>query len=147
MLLQQIDQDLLEAMKTQDEKRVSVLRMVKSAVHNWQIASQKEPTESDVMAILQKEIKARHDSIAMYEKGDRQELAEKEKSEVKILEKYLPAPMTEEEIRKKVQAVIAQLGASSPEDMGKVMGPVMGELKGQADGAVVSRLVKEELSK
>lgn len=146
-LLQQIDQDLSGAMKTQDEKKVSVLRMVKSSLHNWQIANKKEPADADVMALVQKEIKSRQDSIAMYEKGGRRELAEKEKDEVEILKKFLPEPMSEDDVRSKVKEVIARLGASGPQDLGKVMGPVMGELKGQADGAVVARLVKEELAK
>jgi uncharacterized protein YqeY len=146
-LLQQIDDDLSNAMKSKDEKTVSTLRMVKAALHNWQIANKKEPADSDIVTILQKEVKARQDSIAMYEKGGRQDLADKEKGEVEMLKKYLPEQMSEDEIRTKVQAVIAQVGASGPGDMGKVMGPIMAELKGQADGAVVSRLVKEELQK
>lgn len=146
-LLQQIEQDLSDAMKTKDEKKVSTLRMVKSSLHNWQIANKEEPADADVMAVLQKEIKARQDSIVMYEKGERKDLAEKEKSEVEILKKYLPEQMSEEDIRTKVKEVIGRIGASGPQDMGKVMGPVMGELKGQADGAVVARLVKEELGK
>ncbi len=148
-LLQQIDQDLAEAMKSKDEIRVSTLRMVKSAIHNWQIANraqQKEPQDSDVVGVIQKEVKSRQDSIAMYQQGGREELASKEKGEIEILKKYLPAPVSEEEIRVKVKKTIAKVGASGPQDMGKVMGPIMAELKGQADGATVSRIVKEELS-
>lgn len=146
MLINQIENDLTEAMKSQDEKVVSVLRMLKSAIHNWQIASQKEPQEADILAMIQKEIKSRRDSIEMYQKGGREELAEKEKGEIEVLKKYLPKQMSEDEIRTKVKEVIARVGAAGPQDMGKVMGPIMGELKGQAHGAAVSRIVKEELN-
>jgi len=144
-LSQQIEQDLIEAMKNKDEAKTSTLRMTKSAIHNWQIASQKEPQDSDISGIIQKEIKSRQDSIAMYQKGGREELAAKEEGEIEILKKYLPAQMSEEEIRAKVQAIIAKLGAKGPQDMGKVMGPLMAEVKGRADGTTCSRIVKEEL--
>lgn len=146
MLINQIDQDITEALKTKNETKTSTLRMLKAAIHNWQIANKKEPADGDVLAIIAKEIKSRKDSIEMYKKGGRNELASKEQSEVVTLEKYLPEQMSEEEIRIKVKAVITQVGAKGPEDMGKVMGPLMGELKGKADGTTVSRIVKEELS-
>lgn len=146
MLQEQIDQDLVEAMKRKVEAKISTLRMVKSAIHNWQIANKKEPQDGDVLAVIQKEIKSRQDSITMYKKGGRQELAAKEEEEIGILKKYLPAQMSDEEIRAKIKEVISKVGASGPQDMGKVMGPIMAELKGRADGATVSRIVKEELS-
>jgi len=142
----QIDSDITEALKSQDEVKTSTLRMLKSAIHNWQIANKKEPADSEVLAVIQKEIKSRKDSIEMYKKGGRDELANKEQSEVGILEKYLPEQISEEEIRVKVKAIITQVGAKSPQDMGKVMSPLMAELKGKADGTTVSRIVKEELS-
>lgn len=145
-LLQQIDQDLTGAMKAKDEVKISTLRMLKSAIHNWEIASQKEPQDADISAVLQKEIKSRKDSIEMYQKGGREELAQKEQAEIAILKKYLPAQMSEEEIRTKVKEIIVKVGATGVQDMGQVMGPLMGELKGQADGATVSKIVKEELS-
>ena len=144
-LLQQIDQDLVEAMKSKDETNVSTLRMLKSAIHNWQIANKKEPQDAETMSVIQKEIKSRQDSIEMYQKGGRQELSAKEEGEIKILKKYLPEQMSEGEIRTKVQGIISSVGAKGPQDMGKVMGPVMAELKGRADGATCSRIVKEEL--
>ena len=145
-LLQQIDQDLTTAMKAKDEVKTSTLRMLKSAIHNWQIANQKEPQDADVTTVIQKEIKSRQDSIEMYKKGGREELAAKEDAEITVLEKYLPEQMSEEKIRAKVKEQIAKTGAKGVQDMGKVMGPLMGELKGKADGATLAKIVKEELS-
>lgn len=144
-LTQTIDNDLTEAMKNKDEAKTSVLRMLKSAIHNWQIASKNEPQDPDILQIIQKEIKSRNDSISMYEKGGRGELAQKEKNEIEILKKYLPEQLSDEVIREKVKAKIAETGASGVQDMGKVMGPIMAEFKGQADGTMVSKIVKEEL--
>lgn len=145
-LSQQIDQDIVEAMKSKDEAKTSTLRMLKSAFHNWQIAEQNEPQDADIMTVIQKEIKSRHDSIEMYKQGNREELAQKEEQEIAILEKYLPEQMSEDKIRTKVKEQIAKVSAQGPQDMGKVMGPLMGELKGKADGATVSKIVKEELT-
>jgi len=145
-LLQQIDQDLTEAMKTKNETKLSTLRMLKSAIHNWQIAEQKTPQDLDLESVIQKEIKSRKDSTLMYREGGREELAQKEEAEINILQVYLPLEMPEEDIRTKVKEQIAKVGASDIQDMGKVMGPLMAELKGKARGATVSRIVKEELS-
>ena len=146
MLLEQIEKDLIEAIKQIEKIKVSTLRMLKSAIHNWQIANQKEPQDGDVLAIIQKEIKARQDSVKLYKLGGRQELAKKEAREIEILKKYLPKPLSEEAIRTKVREQITQTGASGLQDIGKVMGPLMGQFKGQADGGTVSKIVKEELS-
>jgi len=154
MLLEQIDKDLIEALKAKDETKVSTIRMFKSTIHNWQIAKrakehaiEKEPQDADILAVIQKEIKSRKDSIEMYEKGGRGELAEKEQKEIVILSKYLPEQASPEEIRAKAKEIIAQTGASSIQDMGKVMGPLIDEFKGKADGATISSIVKEELNK
>ncbi len=154
MLLQQIEKDLTEAMKAKDETKISTLRMLKSALHNWQIAGKKalpagrqEPQETDILALIQKEIKSRKDSIEMYQKGGRQELAAKEEKEIEILQKYLPEPASVDEIRSKIKKTIVKVGATGPQDIGKVMGPLMAELKGKADGGLVSKIVKEELGK
>lgn len=146
MLIKQIDQDLFEALKSKDETSVSTLRMLKSAIHNWQIASKKEPSDDDTLGIIQKEIKSRKDSVNLYKQGNRVELAEKEEKEIEILEKYLGEQMSDEEIRAKVKEVITQTNASGSRDVGKVMGPLMAEFKGKADGSTVLQIVKEELS-
>lgn len=145
-LKNQIQADLSEAMKAKDETKVSALRMLKSAITNWEVKGErKEAKDEDIMPLVKKEIKQRRDSAQQYREGNRPELAEKEEKEIEVLEKYLPQQMSEEEIKKVVQEVIAELGASSKQDFGKVMGAVMGKLKGQADGGIVNKIVGEEL--
>jgi len=150
MLIEQIDNDLVAAVKSKEETTISTLRLLKSAIHNWQIvkhATEKEPQDADILQVAQKEIKSRKDSVEMYRKGGRGELAQKEEREIAILEKYLPEQVSPSEIRAKVKEIIEKTQASGAQDMGKVMGPVMNEFKGKADGAMVSNIVKEELSK
>ncbi len=146
-LQENIDSDIVNAMKEKDEETVSVLRMLKSAIHNYQIASKKEPQDADIVGVIQSQIKSRKDSIELYKKGNRQELANKEQKEIDILAKYLPEQMGEDVIREIVKKAIAETGASSIQDMGKVMGKIMPEVKGKADGSLVSEVVKSELSK
>jgi len=146
-LIEKIDADIIEAMKAKNEAVVSVLRMLKSSLTNYRIATQKELTDEDVATILQKEVKTRKESAQVYKKGNRPELAAKEEKEVEILSGYLPEQASEEEIRAKAKEIIATTGASGIADMGKVMGQLMGEFKGKADGTLVSNIVKEGLTK
>lgn len=149
ILLEQIDQDLTTAIKSKDKIKTSTLRMLKSTIHNWQIAERlqaKAPEDSQVIALIQKEIKSRREALEMYQKGGREELAQKEKGEIAVLEKYLPQQMSEEEIRTRAKELVAKTGASGPQDIGKIMGPIMANLKGRADGSLVAKIVKEELS-
>jgi len=145
-LNEQIENDLIEAIKEKDENAVSTLRMLKSALHNKEIEIKKELEDTDIIAVVQSQIKSRNDSIKMYEQGGRQELAEKEKKEIDILKKYLPEQMSEEEIKNIVDKTISDTGASSMADMGKVMGTLMPQLKGKADPSLVSQIVKDSLS-
>ena len=146
-LQQQINNDFITAMKSKDESRLSVLRMLKSALQNYQIAQQKELSDDDVIKIIQKEIKQRKDSIESFTSGGRAELADKEKNELKILEKYIPQQLPNEELTKIVETAIIETGASAPADIGKVMGRVMPQVAGRTDGGAVSARVKELLSK
>lgn len=146
MLKDDIDKDLIDAMKGKDENTLLVLRSLKSALKNKEIEKQKDLEDADVMGVIQSQIKSRRDSVDMYEKGGRAELAEKEKKEIEILQKYLPEQMSEAEVRELVKKAIADTGASEIKDMGKVMGSVMPQTKGKADGSLISRIVKEELS-
>ncbi len=139
-----IETDLTEALKEKKEFDCSVLRMVKSAFHNKEIEKKSELKDEDIIEILRHEIKSRKDSVIDYEKGGRKDLAEKEEKEIALIKKYLPAELSEEEIKKVVLEAIKQLGAG-PKDFGKVMGQAMGKLKGQADGNMVSKIVKENL--
>jgi len=143
----QITNDIKLAMKARDVDRLAALRAVKSALmlEATKDGSTLVPDEVS-LKIIAKLVKQRKDSAAIYMEQNRQDLADDENNQLVHLEGYLPAQMSEEEVRNIVQEVIAQVGASSPADMGKCMGPLMGRLNGKADGSLISRLVKEELS-
>lgn len=147
MLKQKIEDNLIEALKSKDEITLSVLRMLKSAIQNSEIQKKAALEDTDILSVIQGQIKQRHDSIALYEQGKRQELADKEKAEIEVLKKYLPEQMGEEEIRNIVTKAISETGAADIKDMGKVMGAIMPQVKGKADGGLVSQIVKNELSK
>jgi uncharacterized protein len=146
---QKLQEELTAAMKAQDEIKKSTLRMLLSAINYFEIqkgGAGYEANEEDVQSVIQKEAKNRRDSITEYEKGGRQDLAEKERAELKILEAYLPEQMKEEEIKAIVEQTISEVGASSMQDMRKVMGALGPKLKGQADMGLVSGLVRQMLS-
>ncbi|OGY47332.1 MAG: hypothetical protein A2840_01865 [Candidatus Buchananbacteria bacterium RIFCSPHIGHO2_01_FULL_47_11b] len=143
---QQIDSDLTASLKKRDEVKVLTLRGVKTAFSNVEIANNRTPlTEEQIIKILKSEVKKRRDAAALYEQGGSQERADKEKKEIEIISAYLPAELSDEEIQKAVTAMITEMGASTPADMGKVIGAVMARLKGDADGSRVSALVKAAL--
>jgi uncharacterized protein YqeY len=149
MLKQKIQDDLKQSMLARDELKTSVIRMLKSAIGYYEInkgGAGYEATDEDVMTVLNTQVKQRRDSIEQYQNAGRQELADKEIKELEILQVYLPAQMSEEEITKLVNEAIKQTNASAPADMGKVMGALMPKVKGKADGTLVSKIVKEKLS-
>lgn len=142
-----IQAKLMEAMKQKDETMVSVLRLVKAAIIKFETAGEKKvATDDDVIQIIGKEIKQRKDSIEQFEKGGRNDLADKERVEMKVLETFLPEQLSEEELKKMVQEAIIALKATSKSDLGKVMAAITPRTKGRADGALVSRLVRDLLS-
>lgn len=141
-LFTQINSDLKSAMKQSQTEATNTLRMLVSAVRNEQIAKQKDLSDEDVVAVVSREVKKRRDSVTQYTAAGRADLADKEQSEISILQKYLPEQLSEEQIREQVKAVVAE-NVGAP--FGKVMGAAMAKLKGQADGNVVQRLVKEQL--
>lgn len=144
----QLENDFLQAFKEKKELAVLVLRQIKTALTNVEIAKNRQAlTEPEVIKVLRSEVKRRKDSAALYSQGGRPELAQKENKEIEIIAKYLPAEIGEDAIRQKIAEIIGQTGALGLPDTGKVMGAVMKALAGQADGNVVSRLVKEELEK
>jgi uncharacterized protein YqeY len=150
MLLEKINQDFKKALSEKDEVKVSTLRMLKTAIHNLEIElrpKKKELTDELILEVISREIKRRKEAIEAYEKGNRLDLAEKEKKELEILSLYLPEQLSDDKIREIVRAKIAELGASSPQDFGKVMGVVTKETKGKAEGSKVAAIVKEELNK
>lgn len=142
--------DMKKAMKEQDSFRLQVLRSLKSKLMEKEISERKggEAKLSDEQAVevLMKAAKQRKESIEQFKSGGRDDLVESEEKELKLIETYLPEMMNEEEIRDKVKAKIDQIGASDLQDMGKVMGALMSDLKGKAEGSVISRIVKDELS-
>ena len=145
-LKQQIISDLTASMKAQDAPRTSTLRMVKAAVMNREIEKGGELEDEEMMKLLRSLVKQRRDSVEQYEKGGRQELADKEKTEIEVIEAYLPQAAPRDEIEAAVAAAIAETGASSMKDMGRVMKGVQSALAGKnADGRVVSEIVKAKL--
>lgn len=150
MTKQQLKDDLKKSMLAKDTVRTSVLRMLISAIGYAEIqkgGAGYEATEEDVMAVILREVKMRRDAIEQFIAAQREDLVGKETKEMAILEAYLPEQMSEEEIRKHVSEAIKKTGASTPQDMGKVMGALMPIVKGKADGSLVSKIVKEELAK
>jgi uncharacterized protein YqeY len=146
-LSKQIVADLTTAMKAQDAAKLSTLRMVKAAMMNRQIEKGSELDDDEMQKLLQSLVKQRRDSIEQYEKAGRQELVDKEQAEIDIIEIYLPKAASHEEIEQVVAAVIAETGASSMKDMGKVMKATQAALAGKnADGRVVSEVVKAKLA-
>ena len=149
MVLGKIKEELNHAIKSNDELIRSTLRMLLASIQGKEKDKQyKEKTgltEEEIMDIIASEAKKRKDSISEFEKGGRQDLADKEKAELEVLAKYLPEQMSEDEIKKFVEETIEEVGASSMQDFGKIMGPLMPKLKGKADGAIVSKIVKELL--
>lgn len=146
----QIMADLKQAMKNKDQDRLRVLRSLKSKLLEREINERKEgeATLSDEQTIeeLMKAAKQRKESIEQFEEGNREDLAESEKKELEVIQSYLPEMLSEDEVRDIAREKIEELGAEDMSDMGQVMGVLMQELKGKAEGSLVSKVVKEELS-
>jgi len=146
-LAEQIKGDLEQAIRQRDNIRCSTLRMLLSSIHNAEIDQQhKTLDEAGMASIVAKEVKKRRESIEAFEKGNRPDLVEKEKTELDILTKYLPLQLSREEIIAAAQKIISAVGASSASDRGKVMGQLMPLMKGKADGKEVSDIVAELLA-
>ncbi len=137
---EQIQTEMTAALKAGDKLRTSTLRLLFSALKQVKIDGQKELTEADVAAVIQKQVKQRKDSIDQYTKGNRPDLAEKEQAELAILEAYLPKAMTEAEIEAEVRVILAEKGLSGPSAAGAVMKEFMARHKGKADGKTVQQV-------
>jgi hypothetical protein len=145
-LRDKISENLMAAMKSKEPARLSVLRMMKAAIRNKEIDTRQELEDAQTIQVLLGLIKQRKDSIEQFTKGGRLDLADKETAEIKVIEEYLPAAVTEEEIGRVVDEVISELGVTSIKDMGKVMKACMTRFAGRpADGARISELVKARL--
>ena len=145
-LISDIKQDLRQAMLDKDDLVRDTIRMFLSEVQRFEIDNKEDVDDVKALQIINKMIKQRNDSISQFRDGGREDLADKEEQEVQILSKYKPQQLSEEEVTKKVQEAIEETGASSMQDIGKVMGSLKSSLAGAADMGMVSRVVKEKLS-
>jgi uncharacterized protein YqeY len=145
-LKEQLDQDLKAAMREKDQLRLDTIRGLKSAIKYREIELMKPLEDAGVLGVVSSEIKRRKDSIEQYRAGNRPDLADKEEAEAKLLQAYLPAQLTADELAAKVDAAIAATGAKGPKDMGAVMKALLPEVQGKADGKAVSELVKARLA-
>jgi uncharacterized protein YqeY len=146
-LKEQITEDMKAAMRAKDTARLGTIRLLTAAMKQKEVDERVELTDTHVLAIIEKMIKQRKDSITQFESGGRQDLANIEKSEVAVLSTYMPAAMSEAEIQAEVSAAVTATGAAGPQDMGKVMAILKPKLAGRADMTAVSGLVKAALSK
>ncbi|MCC6712964.1 MAG: GatB/YqeY domain-containing protein [Candidatus Dadabacteria bacterium] len=147
-LREQIPQDLKDALRSRNSLELSVLRMLESAIKNREIENRKETlTDEQIIGVVAAEIKKRRDAAAEFEKVNRQEAADAEKKEIEVLMKYMPAQMSEDEIRAAVVKAVGDSGAAGIKDLGKVMKLVIPAVRGKADGTIVNSIVREELER
>jgi uncharacterized protein len=144
---EKIQMQMTEAMRNKDQLRLSVLRMMKTAIKNREIEKMKPLDDGEALSVLNTLVKQRKDSVDQFRKGGREELAQKEETEIKIIEEYLPAAPSDDDIRKAIEEAMQETGASTIKDMGKVMKAALARLAGRnADGSRVSQMVKDKLS-
>lgn len=143
---ERILEDLKNAMKSQDKKTLSVIRMVKGAMQMEELNKKAELNDDEVIAVIAKQIKTRKESIVEYEKGNRNDLIEATQEEIEILNKYMPEQLSLEEVNKIVDEIFEEIKPSSVKDMGKLMQAANSKLKGKADMGIVSSIIKEKLN-
>lgn len=144
-MVEQLNKDMIDAMKAKDKDRLTVIRMVKAALKQEQIDHKKEINDDLLIDVVNKQIKMRKDSITEFEKGGRKDLVDKTQAEIDILMKYLPEQLSHDEVKKIIDEVFAEVKPSSVKDMSKVMKEATAKLKGKADMKEVSTIVKEKL--
>ena len=145
-LKERITEDMKTAMRAKDSERLGTIRLLQSAMKQKEVDERIELDDAAIVAIVDKMIKQRKDSIAAFEQASRQDLVDKEKAELAVLSAYLPERLSAQELTAAVQAIVTELGASGPGDMGKVMGAVKTRLAGKADMGAVSAAVKAALT-
>ena len=145
-LRERLQDDTTAAMRSGDALRRDTLRMVQNAVYNIEKAKKITLADDDILAVITRETKTRRESVEAFRKGGREDLAAKEEAEIAILAEYLPEPLTEDDVRALVAQGIAETGATSARDLGKVMGWLSPRIRGRADGKVVSGLVAQALA-
>ena len=144
-LTEQINQDVKTAMKAKDKDTLKVIRMLKAALQKEQLEHSEPLSAEQELTIINREMKQRRDSLAEFAKAERQDLVDALEAEIKVVERYLPAQLSPAELEAKVKAIIAEVGATSKADFGKVMGKAAATLKGQADGKAINEMVKKLL--
>jgi len=144
-MVEQLDKDMIEAMKSGDKFRLTVIRMVKGALKQEQIDHKKEINDELLIDVVNKQIKMRKDSITEFEKGNRTDLVEQTQAEIDILLKYLPEQLSTEEVEKIINEIFEEVKPEGMKDMGKVMGLAQGKLKGKADMKEVSTIIRNKL--
>jgi len=142
----QIQDDMKSAMKSGEKHRLGVVRLILAAIKQIEIDERRELSEADVLAVLNKMVKQRRDSVSQFQQGGRSDLADKELSEIEVIDTYLPEQMSETDLDTLVERVIAETGAESIRDMGKVMAAIKAAAKGQADMGIAGAKVKARLS-
>jgi uncharacterized protein len=146
-LQEKIQSDIANAMRSKETLKLGVLRMMRSAVMYKEVEKMKTLDEAEVLSVLSTLVKQRKDSIEQFRKGSREDLAQKEEAEIKVIEQYLPAAASDDDIRRAIEMAIQETAATSIKDMGKVMKATMAQLSGKtAEGSRVSQMVKEKLS-
>ncbi|UUS15513.1 GatB/YqeY domain-containing protein [Stenotrophomonas sp. CD2] len=143
---QQLTEDMKAAMKAGEKHKLGVIRLINAAIKQREVDERIELDDTAVIAVLDKMVKQRKDSVSQFEAANREDLAGIERAEIVVIEAYLPAKMGEAEIVAAIRAAIAETGASGPADMGKLMGALKPKLAGQADMGLVSKLVKQQLA-
>lgn len=143
---QKILDDIINAMKNKDKETLTVLRMVKGAIQLEEINKKSELKDDEVIGVIAKQIKTRKESIAEFERGNRQDLIDQANKEINILEAYMPEQLSEEEVNKVIDSAFDKINPTAMSDMGKIMGLLTPELKGKADMSSVSKIVREKLS-
>lgn len=144
-LTSEIQSAIITAMKAKDKPTLSVLRMLKAAISNKQIEIGHELSDEEVIGVLASEVKSRNDSISEFKKGKRDDLVSQTENEIKVLQQYLPAPLSDQELQELVAQVISELNANGLKDMGKVMGKLSAQTKGRVGGGKLAAIVKEKL--
>ncbi len=145
-LIAEIESQLKDAMRERDDARRDALRLILASLRGAEKELQRELSEDEELQVLQRERKKRIEAAEAFRSGDREEQAEKEEAELEVLEEFMPEPLSEEEIEEIVDDAIAEVGATSMRDIGRVMADVMPQIAGRADGSAVSQLVREKLA-
>ncbi|WP_019154563.1 GatB/YqeY domain-containing protein [Robertmurraya massiliosenegalensis] len=145
-LLERLNQDMKQAMKNKEKDKLSSIRMIKASLQNEGIKLGRQLSEDEELTVLSREVKQRKDSLHEFDKAGREDLVEKIRTELQYVEEYMPQQLSEEEISNIVQETVAEVGATSKADMGKVMAAIMPKVKGKADGSLVNKLVQQHLS-